>query len=323
MRAYTDGICTSNNGTITNVYCTNPTSVGVYLDSEKTKEKSSFSGFNFTLFWDINPTKNDGYPFLRYRTVGVGNIFPNDTDKDKYINTILKTFHANADSEKLAKKKFTVAGIREKIYNLIFVANYRPNMSVGLKDTALSQSVLGSTSQRKEQLERNKDWPYKNSGSYGTSLSATRSGLEKTVRWGMGSKGCYSYACFGNAYVYDNPSNPLKFSRSLKGVVTASQIKQHFNKYADSGEHIRYYYNDNGSSVHSLIYLGEDELGAGFYCLGYNGGRTSSKNDIEVRYWAYEAFAKKVKYNSKAGFTVAIWGDFNMAIIWGAVVLQA
>jgi len=40
------------------------------------KDKTSFVGFNFTVFWDINPTKNNGYPFLRGVPISIGDDEP-------------------------------------------------------------------------------------------------------------------------------------------------------------------------------------------------------------------------------------------------------
>jgi len=215
--------------------------------------------------------------------------------KDELADYILDSFIQHSDTQVSDK-------IRNKIYNLFYVAQFRPDS-------------LGGT--------ENKSWPFQNYGTgYGTSVTDT--GLGQTVSWGWGSAGCYSYACFGNAYTHDNSGNPTAYAHRLTGDVTGEQIKKLFNEYADPGEQIRYYHNkveNSSNNWHSLLYLCEDNAGNGFYALSYAGGRYSASgraDTIDVRYYTYDNFAAVCMPTHQSGvdLTVAIFGDFNIGNYW-------
>jgi hypothetical protein len=52
----TKGIGNSYQSTVTNVLA---------LSDSQMKQQASFTGFDFTNTWDISPTINNGYPYLR------------------------------------------------------------------------------------------------------------------------------------------------------------------------------------------------------------------------------------------------------------------
>jgi len=55
-------VATATNSYTLNLY---GSSHGTQLTTAQMKDKASFAGFNFTTVWDVSPSVNDGYPFLR------------------------------------------------------------------------------------------------------------------------------------------------------------------------------------------------------------------------------------------------------------------
>ena len=61
------GICGLNGGAISNCYCLNryKSSSGTVLTTVQMKNKSSFSGWDFSNVWNVSVNFNNGYPYLR------------------------------------------------------------------------------------------------------------------------------------------------------------------------------------------------------------------------------------------------------------------
>jgi alpha-tubulin suppressor-like RCC1 family protein len=161
--------------------------------------------------------------------------------------------------------------VRQNIYDLLFVAQYRPNVFGGYK-------IDG--------------WPHKNPpGTQGISANDEVLG---TVKWDWGAQGCFAYALFCPAYVYGysgKQSDRIIFS----GTLNATNVRAFINRETKTGEHIRYNYtNSNKTGNHSIAYLAEDSSGAGFYFLSYFGGSSASNHIIRLEYITYADFASLV-----------------------------
>ncbi|MBQ6569597.1 MAG: cell wall-binding repeat-containing protein [Clostridia bacterium] len=169
-------------------------------------------------------------------------------------------------------KKRTTAETSQKIYNLLFKATYRPTDIGGKK------------------------WIKGNSGNGIT--SCTDSGLGKTVHWPSVAWGCCSYAYFASVYSRANVGTKLYLGYGSKP--SASQVKSFFASYADPGEHVRFYYSYSGySSVHSIIYLTQDDNG--FYFLSEDG----SNLVIRLYYCTFSHFSNILRSRS---------GDYSLWI---------
>ena len=224
-------------------------------------------------FWGTGYTNQD-YPLNSYFA---------DYDEPKYT----KKANKNPEDKKafvdnlLANELGAIRGtdkeseIKQKIYDLLFVAQYRP-------------TVFGS---KKSDIAT---WKYQNSGSNGT--SHFDSGLNKTIKWTYSCRGCRSYSCFASQYV--NGSNGSVDSGKTGCKVTrADDIKQLIETYADPGEPIHYdYTNSKGEhSNHVVAYVGCDNNG--FYFLSYEGGKGDSGtwHLLDLKYVTYEKLAQSCK----------------------------
>ena len=82
------GICgsTSSSANVSNSYCLNlyDSSLGTQLTAAQMKSASSYVGFDFATVWDISPTFNGGYPFLRGQDAGGGESSPQTTPPAGY-----------------------------------------------------------------------------------------------------------------------------------------------------------------------------------------------------------------------------------------------
>lgn len=122
----------------------------------------------------------------------------------------------------------------------------------------------------------------------------TDNALGKTVDFSHTCGGCYAYSLFATAYTYGTIG-----SWEERSAPTASVVKDTFEKYADPGEAIRYYYRSDGiEGWHSLVYLGESNDKKGFYSISYSGGRYGGYDNraFEVRYYTYEWFADYITW---------------------------
>lgn len=168
--------------------------------------------------------------------------------------------------------------IQNAICNLLFKAQFRP--TTGPKIDEIPVAFTGT-------LEENMKWPVQNKDSYAYSVSDKVLGRIPIE----GSAGCQAYASFAVSYTYGTSGvgTPCQ-NRSATG------IKEFVHKWVDPGEHIRYTHSTN---LHSIVFLGEDEGGKGFYFISYEGGvgRNTTCHDLAVKYQTYEELAKKVTTN--------------------------
>lgn len=186
-------------------------------------------------------------------------------DKLKYVRNLTQVSLQNADEE--SKKS-----IEDAIYNLLFMAEYRPMQS----------EIPGDTMDFTGSKEIIATWPIQNKDPIGNTVSDSVLG---TITWNYRSAGCMSYACFATAYVYGTNGTQRACAN-----LTANGIKEFIHQYADPGEQLRY------NKPHSLVFLGESSDGNGFYCASYEGGvsKRGTFHLLRLMYKSYANFASEI-----------------------------
>ena len=182
-------------------------------------------------------------------------------------------------------RKETTAAVSGKINDILFKSAYRPESIGGM------------------------DWVKDNHGSGITSVYDP--GLETTVSWGWLSWGCFSYACFVSEYSRGTIGSIV--GTGMESIPTASEIKAFFKKWADPGEHIRFYYkSQTGSeSVHSVAYLASDA--DGFYFLSESGDGLK----VSVLYCTYSYFNSVLRVKS-GDYTLKVYDTSSPSIKSGS-----
>ena len=167
--------------------------------------------------------------------------------------------------------------IFNSVYNLLFSAQYRPNIFGGFD------------------IE---NWPLQNANSKnGTSVTdAVLYPREPGLKWDYGCRGCWSYAMFCVQYIHGETGS--KNQQRFSGTKTGANIKTFLNTHARPGNHIRF---THPTGVHSIVYLAESQNGNGFFYLDYAGGAYMSgktlvdaNHSITLRYITYQNFSNYV-----------------------------
>ncbi|MDE7131001.1 MAG: BspA family leucine-rich repeat surface protein, partial [Lachnospiraceae bacterium] len=167
-------------------------------------------------------------------------------DQLKYVQKLTQVSLKNADAE-------SKESIQNAIYNLLFKAEYRP------MESKIPGDAMVYTGSR-DVIAR---WPIQNKD-YGTSVFWANTVTDAklgTITYNTSSAGCMSYACFATAYVYGTSGNCVWIESP-----NAESVRDFIRSYADPGEQLRY------GMPHSIVFLGEDADGDGFYYINYNGG---------------------------------------------------
>ena len=245
------------NGTLYSDSCT--VTVGPYID--------------LSPYFREQITEKDGKKYYEDFSLGekVFDNWPQNSSQDEK-HTLLASF---------LKNESVTAEIEEKLYNLLFNAQYRPNVFGG----------------------NNSDYPYQNYGISSTKLDDN--GLGKTIKFTNRSAGCMHYANVAMVYVYGKPSGNTiqgdiqKQVDDLEGrkeVGTAENVKKYLER-AVPGSHIRFNYKkSNGSKgVHSIVFLGRDDSNKGFYYISFMGGGGYG-TIMSVGYTTYETIAASATY---------------------------
>lgn len=209
----------------------------------------------------------------------------------------IKVSYSTSIVEKLTKNslkytdKDTKENINNSIYNLLFKAEFRPDTNK-VDDTDFG--YWNGSEQTTQKGVNVNYWPARNRKPNVSRIYDK--GLDETIKFNNGyysASGCMAYAYFVSSYVYGT-ARERSFDRYCEDKTTEG-IKQLIEDYADPGEQIRvtkvvkpYTY------AHSLIYLGEDDNGDGFYYLDYgdNGGKNPT---IGLRYYTYIDFFNTYK----------------------------
>lgn len=175
------------------------------------------------------------------------------------------------------KNESVTAEIEEKLYNLLFNAQYRPNVFGG----------------------NNSDYPYQNYGKSSTKLDDNE--LGKTIKFNNESAGCMHYANVAMVYIYGKPSgNTIQGDiqkqvddlNGRKEIGTAENVKKYLER-AVPGSHIRFNYGSSG--VHSIVFLGRDDSNKGFYYISFMGGGYYG-TIMSVGYTTYKTIAASATY---------------------------
>jgi len=185
-----------------------------------------------------------------------------DKEKNEFLETLIGVSLKNADEN-------SKSTIESRIKDLLFKATYRPTQFGSTKNTL-------------------KAWPVQNDTG-GTVCSVSDSGLGYTVEWETSCKGSDAYARFCSVYVFHSEGTAKKEITS-----TTAQLKTFLRKYADPGEMIYYKVGSGKYETHSIVFLGENLTGDGFYFLSYGGGLSGSKeyHSLDVCYISYSNFKK-------------------------------
>lgn len=228
-------------------------------------------GYYFIGWSDDNVTHRPGRTFtMPNHDVKLVAIWTEDVEL-AYVQYLTKISLKNVDDE-------SRESIQNALCNLLFKAQFRP--TTGPKIDGIPVTFTGT-------FEENRKWPVQNKDSYASSVFDKVLGRIPIE----GSAGCQAYASFGVSYTYGTSGvgTPCQ-NRSATG------IKEFVHKWVDPGEHIRYTHSTN---LHSIVFLGEDESGKGFYFISYEGGvgRNTTCHDLAVKYQTYEELAKKVTTN--------------------------
>ncbi len=210
---------------------------------------------------------------------------PTISDRMAFVQDIV-TY--SSDNSMSADSK---AAVENGVHNLLFAATWRPT---GLSDWAQEASKADGLNVPTftGTWEQNGTFPIQNDDPMGHVI--TDDALDKTVDFSHTCGGCYAYSLFATAYTYGTIG-----SWEERSDPTAQVVKDTFEKYADPGETIRYYYRSGGSEGwHSLVYLGESNDKNGFYSISYSGGRWGNEDNrtFEVRYYTYEWFADYITW---------------------------
>lgn len=177
----------------------------------------------------------------------------------------------------LLKNESVTEEIEQKLYNLLFNAQYRPNIFGG----------------------DNSNYPYKNDGERSTKLDDN--GLGKTIKFSNSSAGCMHYANVAMVYIYGKPSgNTIQGDIQMqvddlngrKEIGTAQNVKKYLER-AVPGSHIRFNYGSSG--CHSVVFLGRDDSNKGFYYISFLGGGKYS-TEMFVGYTTYEIIAASATF---------------------------
>ena len=205
--------------------------------------------------------------------------------------------------------------IQNSLYNIMFVAEFRPDTN-----TFSDEDYFGTYGNEPTSMIQNKskkygettwtnitqknltgtNWPIRNrrpraSSVYDGALGRvtfnylTSNGAGKELNSAVG---CMSYAYFVSSYVYGSTGYGHRIRLSTK---TEAGLEQLLTEYADPGEQIRI-----ENDIHSLIYLGSAENSdgrKGFYYMDYgdNGGTDPT---ISVGFVSYREFLNKYKSNT-------------------------
>ncbi len=209
--------------------------------------------------------------------------------------------------------------LKDKISDLIYDSDYSDIIS---SPTLRCYATNGNS----------KSWPISNADSYGVSVT-DRGNI---VKWGWGSAGCMSYACFFTYSVYGSIGTTTEKVNLNDSNI--EKVKELFTLNAQPGEHIRI------NNKHSIIFLnyGNDPSTneEGFYYCEYWGGGSydsntktwsfSSTNDqYNISFVSYSNFIKKYKgidfyiYNAyeSSSFATDTNNETNPATITRDIVL--
>lgn len=184
------------------------------------------------------------------------------------------------------KNESVTAEIEEKLYDLLFNAQYRPNVFGG----------------------NNSDYPTKNGEEYTDRLYDNNLGKTMIFKTSNGTNvykntcaGCMHYANSAMVYLYGKPSGntiegiiqmQVDDLNGRKEIGTAENVKKYLER-AVPGSHIRFNY--GSSSVHSIVFLGRDDSNKGFYYISFMGGGDYG-TIMSVGYTTYKTIAASATY---------------------------
>lgn len=198
----------------------------------------------------------------------------------------------------LLKNESVTEEIEGKLYNLLFNAQYRPN-------------VFGGDNSR---------YPTQNEGEHTDRLFD--SNLKKTMifKTSDGGKrtcaGCMHYANSAMVYLYGKPekSNIIgwiemrtNYLDKKNGIKNAENVKKYLER-AVPGSHIRFEY--SVGSAHSVVFLGKDDLNKGFYYISFLGGG-SHPTTMYVGYTTYEKIANQANFVDVVTIKNSVDSDYN------------
>ena len=184
-----------------------------------------------------------------------------DTDRQSFVASLL------------ALKSPTEDQI-QKVYNLLFKSNYRPN-NFGRPTSSW-------------------DFPNGTPGSSVLDAGLMTSNVKIPFKE---AQGCASYANFARAYI-SGKSDEISMGSNYASDVTA--VRDVLNSTAQIGDAIHYYrytqtwcntHQRYEPSQHRVVYLAESSDGTGFYCLSYGG---SEDSDIKLEFISYQRFVSSI-----------------------------
>lgn len=210
---------------------------------------------DLSLFFREKITEKDGKKYYEDFRLGekVFDNWPQNSSQDEK-HALLVSF---------LKNESVTAEIEEKLYNLLFNAQYRPDIFGG----------------------NNSNYPTKNGDEYTDHLYDNNLGKTMIFKTSNGTNvykhtcaGCMHYANSAMVYLYGKPSG-----NTIEGIIqmqvddlngrketgTAENVKKYLER-AVPGSHIRFNY--GSSSVHSIVFLGRDDSNKGFYYISFMGG---------------------------------------------------
>lgn len=181
--------------------------------------------------------------------------------------------------------------VAQRIYNLLFIAQYRP--------TAIGGSY----------------WNHLNGQSY--VYSVHDSGLNKEVYF-WGSTGCLSYAKFAEKYILQDGGGSYKKLETVPS--KTDDIKEFFDLNASPGEEMTFRHDLSGYHIHSVTYLTHDD--DGFYFLSYPGGKSTDSVSLYFCEWGkfqgilkkYDGYCIKINNVVEGGLGKNISGQLNCPV---------